>query len=88
MKRIETAYLLAVGTMLLVIFILSLHRYSELQGLWHESTTATSIGKPRTVNAEQIRLLMNQGKLSDQEAKFYTTSPALEEQPPALPNKK
>ncbi|GEM_PF-2753986 len=88
MKRIETAYLVAVATMILMVFILSLHRCSELKGLWHESTTAISIGKPRAVNVEQIHLLMNQGKLSDKEAKFYTTSPVLEELPPALPNKK
>ena len=88
MKRIETAYLVAVATMLLMVFALSLHRGIKLKGLWHESTTAATIGKPRAINVEQIRLLINQGKLSDKEARFYTTSPALEELPPALPNKK
>jgi hypothetical protein len=79
MQRTETAFLVAVATMLLLIFILSLHRCSELKGLWHESVTSASIGKPRTVNVEQILLLKNQGKLSDKEAKFFTTSPAIEE---------
>jgi hypothetical protein len=88
MKRIESVYLVAVATMLLMVVILSLHRCSELKGLWLESTTAASIGKPRTVNVEQIRLLMNQGKLSDKEAGFYTTSPALKEPTPATPSKK
>ncbi len=88
MKKIEMAYLLAVGTLLLVIFTLSLARYSELAGVWHESPATASMGKPRTVNVEQLRLLLKQGKLADQEAKFYTTSPTIEEQPPALPNKK
>ena len=88
MQRTETAFLVAVATMLLLIFTLSLHRCSGLKGLWHESTTAESIGKPRAVNVEQIHLLMNQGKLSNKEARFYTTSPAPEEPPPTLPNKK
>lgn len=82
------AYLLAVGILLLTIVSLSLARYSELAGLWREAKTPATMGKPRTVNVEQIRLLMNQGKLADQEAKFYTTSPTIEEQPPILPNKK
>ncbi len=84
MKKIETAFILAVTTMVMMVFILSLNRCSKLQGLWHESSTAASIGKPRTVDVEQIRLLMNQGKLSDQEANFYTTAPVLEELPPAF----
>ncbi|MBU1565959.1 MAG: hypothetical protein KJ630_10065 [Proteobacteria bacterium] len=88
MRKIEAAYLVAVGTMALVIFTLSLHRCNELRGLWQDSTTSASIGKPRTVNVEEIRLLMKQGKLSDKEAKFYTSSPALEEQLPVLPSKK
>lgn len=88
MKRIETAYLIAVATMLLIVFTLSLHRGSELKNLWHESTTAATIGKPRAINVEQIHLLMNQGKLSDKEARFYPPSPALEEPPPSLPSKK
>jgi hypothetical protein len=88
MKRIETAYLMAVGTLLLVIFTLSLHRCSELIRVWHESTTAASIGKPRTVNVEQIRLLINQSKPPNQEAKFYTTAPAIDELPPTIPSKK
>lgn len=87
MKRIERAYLVAVATIVVMFFTLSLHRCSELKGLWYDSPTTASIGKPRAVNVEQIRLLMTRGKLSDKEAKFYTASPALEGLPPALPSK-
>jgi hypothetical protein len=73
MKKIETAYLFAVATMLLVVVILSLHRCSQLKGLWPASIETASMGKPRLVNVEMINLLMHQGKLSDKEAKFYTT---------------
>ncbi|MFH0781217.1 MAG: hypothetical protein V2B20_04570 [Pseudomonadota bacterium] len=88
MRKNEMAYIFAVTTMVLVISALSLHRFSELERSWQDAAPAKSIGRPRTINSQQIRFLMNQGKLSDKDAKFYTTSPEIERPQPALQHNK
>ena len=88
MRRIEVAYLVSVATMMLVIVVLSLHRYDEIAGLRHEPAVSASAGKPRTIDTNQIRLQIKQGKLSGQEARFYTPSPATEGKMAGLPDEK
>jgi len=76
MKKAETVYCIAVATLFVLITALSLQRYSNLTGGVLINAAVASIGKPRAVNVEQIRQLIDQGKLAEKEAVFYTTSPA------------
>ena len=76
MKTVEIAYCLAVATCLVLITALSLQRYSQLTGGMSIDSATISIGKARAVNVEQFRQLLQQGKLAEKEAVFYTTSPA------------
>lgn len=69
------AFLFSVFVVALMIAGLSFHRYWELEGRQPPTSVVSSMGKPRTVDMEKIRLLMKQGILSDKEARFYTTSP-------------
>ena len=78
MKKVETVYCIAVATLFVLITALSLQRYNELTGILSTGFSVTSVGKPRTVNVEQFRQLIDQGKLAEKEAVFYTTSPVLD----------
>ena len=76
MKTVEIAYCLAVAALLVLITALSLQRYNELTGGMSIDSATASIGKARAVNVEQFRQLLQQGKLAEKEAVFYTSSPA------------
>lgn len=88
MRKNEIAYLFLVTTMVLAIFALSLHRFSEIKGSSHEGPATKSMGRPRNINSEQMRILINQGRLSNKDAKFSTADPAMERPQQAMPSKK
>jgi len=75
-RRDETAFLVSVLSVALLIAGVSVHRCGDLLLRTGAPVAAGASGTPREVDLGQIRRLIRQGALSDREALFYTVSPA------------